>query len=195
MTLNQNVQVSDTTKMKKLDNRIFIFLAIALACNKNSTLPEYYGTASMTINGVNWQADKVKCNVLKQYTCYNNKIAIDFLKFSTEGYLREDYSFEKILPAVSFQKIYPSNSGNQCNDTLDAVYGIQTDDGDVNLAFYNTDTLGASYLNVENYNPETKEISGSFAVTFILLRKDVSATTIVDTIRITNGKFNTKFLN
>lgn len=166
-----------------------------LSCNKNSSQPEYYGTASMTINGKNWQSDKVKCTILNEFTCYKNKIEIDLLKFSPEGYLRETYSFVKLLPSVSIQKIYSLNFSNVCNDTLHAVYGTSVDDGDAGGSFYNTDTSGNNYLNIENYNAATKEISGSFSVTFVIVKEISTDTTSADTIRVTNGKFSTKILN
>lgn len=181
--------------MKKLGFSILFVFAITLACNKNSSPPKYFGTASMTVNGVNWQADKVSCNVLSEFTCYNNKIEIDFWKFSPEGYLREDYAFVKILPAISLQKIYPINFSNICNDTLHASYGIEGADGDAGAAYYTSDSSGNNYFSVENYNSTTKEISGSFTVTFVLQKISTTDTTLADTVRITNGKFSTKILN
>ena len=181
--------------MKKISSYIFTVIVIISACNKNNASPEYYGTASMTVNGVNWQSDKVRCLNLYPDSCFDNKISLALLKFSSDGYLREEFYFSKILPGISWQKIYPENFGNYCNDTLDAAYNMITDDGDVILAAFTADSCCNNYLNVEKYNSATKELSGTFEVTFVLLSKAASATTIADTVRITNGKFSTKILN
>ena len=172
-----------------------LFLLTTIACNKDNNASQYYGSASMMVNGVLWETDKVRCVVLNEFACYNQKLELSLLKYSTEGYLRETYAFTKVFPGVSVQKIYPENFNNICNDTLDAVYVTTVDDGDVGEYFYNADTSGNSYLNIESYNASTKEISGSFSVTYTLLKRVAADSIAVDTIRITNGKFSTKILN
>ena len=173
---------------------IFSLIALFLSCNKSS--PEFYGTASATVNGEYWQADKLGCKILNVDTCFHNTLGINLLKYNSLGELREEYSFTKLIPEVSVQKVYPVNFVTYpCNDTLDATYATLGADGDAVNEIYNTVSGLDNFIRIESYDSRTKKISGSFAITFVIYNRSVNDNTSIDTIRVTNGKFSTKILN
>lgn len=59
---------------------------------------------------------------------------------------------------------------------------------------YSIDSTRSNFIEVESYDPTTKEISGKFQMTlyreFIGVRAKNPATPYDDTVRITSGKFD-----
>jgi hypothetical protein len=168
---------------------IFIFIA----CKKNKDEFNYFGTASAMLNGKSWQAGGVRCYI--NMPCFKGKLGFQFRVFNQQGFSRESMSFAKIPIAKGTYRLFPSNYADPtCIDTVaTAGYFTQQDDGDVALDAYKAINSIDNYFTIEDYNERTKELRGSFSVTFkIFSRQDPNSP---DTIRITNGKFYTRILD
>ncbi len=167
-------------------------LMFIVACNKNNEEFKYFGTATALFNGKTWKASKVRCSI--NYPCYKGKLGFSFYVYNNKGLLRESLIFQKI-PAVKGKYILgPVNYNDPlCQDTTaKSGYVTAQDDGDVLLDSYNAIPSTNNFFTIEDYNERTKELRGSFAVTFkIFSRQDPNSP---DTIRVTNGKFYTRIL-
>jgi hypothetical protein len=176
--------------MKKALLFAALLLFIFYSCSKKDN-NLYYGTASAIVNGVPWQTNDVRCGYLN---CRANELSMTFDKYSSEGFLRESYVFQKFKPDnILLQQLYPLTSSPCYNDTIESAYATSEDDGDVVKAFYEVINNENSYLKIESYNPSTKEISGSFTATYLIDSNYLNSGS-VDTVRVTNGKFSTRIL-
>lgn len=165
---------------------------ILIGCKKDPAKGVYYGTASAIFNGKAWNAGTVRSNI--NVPCYKGKLGFEFNVYNKQGFLRETLSFEKIPIAKGTYSINPLNYNDPlCKDTVaTALYGTSQDHGDVALDFYNVIPSPDNYFTINNYNERTKELTGSFEVTFkITTRQDPNSP---DTIRVSNGRFYTKIL-
>jgi hypothetical protein len=82
-----------------------------------------------------------------------------------------------------------------CSDN-DSVYGIShtlIDDGCVSGDQYNILNSEDNFLQID-HDPKSKEIRGTFQLTFIFEREGAEHT-LPDTLRFTSGKFHTKMMN
>jgi len=165
---------------------------IFIGCKKDPDKGNYYGTASATFNGKTWQSGKVRCIVAKQ--CGNGKLGFQFQVYNQYNELREEMIFFKIPVAIGTYTINPKNFNDPlCKDTIPiGSYHTLQSDGDVLLDSYYVILSSNNYFTINNYNESTKELRGKFEVTFkIFDRQDPDSP---DTIRVTNGSFNTKIL-
>lgn len=171
---------------------IAAFAFIFTGCKKDPDKGLYFGSATATLNGKAWKAGKVRCGI--NIPCYKGKLGFDFIVFNQEGFKRESLSFGKIPIAKGTYSVNPQNYNDLvCRDTV-ALGGYSTsqDEGDVALDYYNPIASANNYFTITNYNERTKELWGSFAVSFkISTRRDPNSP---DTIRVTNGNFYTKIL-
>jgi hypothetical protein len=167
------------------------------SCNKEkrNKLPgEYYGNAIATKNNAEWASGFVRCKI--DINCNNGKLGIEFLKFNERGFLRETFFLLNILQKVGSYKIYPSINYNsdRCVDSLiRGLYATSVDDGDVAGDDYNVLPADNNNITITDYNTSTKEIKGTFEVSFIITRKFNPLAP--DTLRFKNGVFYTKILN
>jgi len=171
---------------------ICIIISFFIGCKKDPDKGKYYGTASATFNGKAWQSGKVRCIITKQ--CSYGKLGFQFQVYNQYNELREEMIFFKIPSAVGTYIINPLNLNDPlCKDTIPiGSYHTLQSDGDVALDSYNAILSSNNYFKIDNYNERTKELRGSFAVTFkIFSRQDPNSP---DTIRVSNGSFNTKIL-
>lgn len=177
-----------------MNRYILIYMAaiIFIGCKKDPNKDLYYGTAYATFNGKAWSAGKVRC--ASNIPCYKGKLGFDFSVYNRQGFRRETMVFEKIPIAKGNYSINQLNYNDPlCKDTVAiASYSTLQDDGDVALDFYNVIPSLNNYFAIDDYNERTKELRGSFSVTFkIFSRQDPNSP---DTIRVTNGSFYTKIL-
>ncbi|MFN2458273.1 MAG: hypothetical protein ABR502_08750 [Chitinophagaceae bacterium] len=166
---------------------------VFISCKKNKDEFKYFGTASAMFNGRAWQASKVRCGI--NVPCYKGKLGITFYVYNRQGFLRESLIFEKIPIEKKSFLLFPRNPADMtCADTVaTAGYFTSQDDGDVALDAYKAINSIDNYFTIEDYNERTKELRGSFSVTFeIFRRQDPNS---ADTIRVTNGKFYTRILD
>jgi len=179
--------------MKRKFYLIFTLLIIGLACKKNKDDIQYHGTASATFNGKAWQSGKVRCVISTQ--CYKGKLSIHFHVYNSQGFLRESLGIANIPVAKATYTLNPADLANSrnCNRSdATASYHTLQDHGDVLLDSYDALPSADNYLAIEEYNERTKKLSGRFSVIFkIHRRQDPNSP---DTIKVTNGRFDTKIL-
>ena len=164
---------------------VFIFWG----CKKDPNKGLYFGIASATFNGKQWDAGTVRCNI--NVPCYKGKLGFEFNVYNKQG-LSETLVFEKIPIAKGNYSINPLNYNDPlCNDTV-ATASYSTSNDDVAVDFYNVVPSSSNYFTINNYNERTKELTGSFALTFkISTRQSPNSP---DTLKVTNGSFYTKIL-
>jgi len=173
----------------------FLILLLFIACNKNKNEFKYYGTASAMFNGNSWKATKVMCGIATQ--CYKGKLYFRFEVYNDHQELRESLVFSNIPLAKGMYIIYPANFGAQqdCNkNEAFSSYITSQADGDVILDSYDALPSAANYFTIEDYNERTKKLSGSFSVTYKIFSRSLTPHTSPDTIKVTNGRFDTKIL-
>lgn len=165
---------------------------IFIGCKKDPNKNLYFGTASAKFNGQSWTAGKVGCGI--GITCPKGKLTFAFYVYNQQGFLREKLVFQAIPVGTGVYTLNPANFNDPlCKDTVPySSYFTHQDDGDVSLDSYNAIPSLNNYFAIEDYNERTKELRGSFAVTFKIFTRQ--APNSPDTIRVSNGSFNTKIL-
>ena len=170
---------------------LFLIIATILlfSCKKDPTPivepSPYWGESSATINGVPWAAQPTAfVNLI-----YGNNWHIIMNYFDQNNILREGLNLIKVPFKVG---TYPVVNGDaQLNDSLlgaDFTYWIddQTD------GYYTVlESDSSSFVSLTSYDTTTKELRGTFTITFIAVHKPPypGAT---DTLRVRNGVFHTR---
>ena len=182
-----------------------------LACKKEEPLPNarwpHWGEVTGLLNGEPWVefmtnkalnrpwhikiyagegADRSK------HPCNLNTFSIVAAKFNPAGFRRERIGFHKI---PNQEGIYPlTGRGSNCepDSSPSASFATSEDDGDVGKDYYEVLRTEESYLAVASFDPATKEIRGTFRVTFLIKNRSRTLPTYPDTVRFTNGEFRTK---
>ncbi|MEO6283276.1 MAG: hypothetical protein ABIN80_08325 [Dyadobacter sp.] len=186
--------------------QIIVTLAV-IACDFGRVHPPTnpsLGTLTVKLNGKKWNKiyknayQVVQCAVIPPSTSFPcAKEHIDLLSelYSSEGYLRQQLYFIKIPIAVGRYPIVPSIQFHCSED--DPVYGnlfTIKQDGDVVGEFYNTLTGPDNYIQIDEFNCDTKEIKGHFQLTLLIEKRgDIPA--LSDTLHFTEGKFHTKVID
>lgn len=168
---------------------LFCFLAITLyiSCKKDPPQPvepsPFWGEASATINGKVWTAQPTA--VVSFPHGHGWDIAIDSFEF---GILREVLGIYK-LPFTP--GTYPViNTIAQVNDSL-VGGGFSYWTGDQSDGRYTVlETDSSSFVTMQSYDSITKELRGTFDLTFIVFHRPYPAAP--DTLRVRNGMFHTK---
>jgi hypothetical protein len=172
---------------------IVAFLAIC-SCKKDKSDPYYFGTASMTLNGKNWYSSKVRCVALKTSPCNPDFLNLDFEVYNNQGFLREALGFRNIFKELKTYYLSPTDfSDLSCKDSLPkCTYYTIGADGDVVLDAYNIQPNSGSFIRMDKFNSDTKELEGIFSLDLLIdSRYNPNAP---DTLRVRNGKFYTKIL-
>jgi hypothetical protein len=115
--------------------------------------------------------------------------------YNSEGFLRQELLFIKIPTIPGHHKIIPYKL-NYCDDR-DPAYGVlytSVSDGDVAGDQYQVLSTEDNYIDIEDYNAVSKEIKGTFQVTFTLESKGYGHN-LPDTLRFTEGRFHTKIID
>ncbi|MCE6990618.1 hypothetical protein [Dyadobacter sp. CY323] len=113
--------------------------------------------------------------------------------YTDRGEVRQHLSLIKVPIVKGKYKVTPYINGH-CSDS-DPVYGIlYTQFGDVMDDQYNILTSESNFLQIDSYDDKSKEIKGTFQLTFVLERAG-SGQTLPDTIRFREGKFHTKIMD
>jgi hypothetical protein len=167
-------------------------------CKKDKAAPEgnYFGYAKAEINGVSVNYNKANGALLYNL---NDSISLNFEKWDG-SVLKESISIQKIYKGTNLsQRIYKYDYTETRIKKLSSGYYTLRDDGDVVCDLYNIyepDSL-QNYIIISSYNPQTKEIRGTFQATYLIDSARVATigkcrATAPDTIRIRNGEFYTK---
>jgi hypothetical protein len=114
--------------------------------------------------------------------------------YNGEGYITQAMYFIKVPLMKGKYKVDPYvDESCQLQDPIYSFFDT-TIGGDVSGDYYKILSSEDNFLQVENYNPKSKEIKGSFQVTFVLERAGYGHT-LPDTMRFTDGRFFTKMMD
>lgn len=167
-----------------------VLIAITISCKKEKSelVGRYFGEITALKNNANWSTKYV--SGLVNYPCFEGKLSVDFLTFNSEGFMRETMTLFNIPKEKGTFKISRVNPSNYCIDSsVQAFYATKLDDGDVLGDTYEV-LPEQNFINIISYNPVTKEIKGSFQVSFIIVNRINPLA--ADTIRFRNANFKTK---
>ncbi|MCE6990616.1 hypothetical protein [Dyadobacter sp. CY323] len=127
--------------------------------------------------------------------CKREYYIINAELYTSEGYIRQNLYLKKVPIVKGKYKVIPYIM-DHCNES-DPVYGILytwIDDGCVIGDEYKILESENNFLQIESYNEKSKEIKGTFQLTFVLEREG-SDHTLPDTLRFREGKFHTKIMD
>jgi hypothetical protein len=120
-----------------------------------------------------------------------------YLDLSNPYFATDSFYFANVPTLKGNYKIVDHNQSPACSDIpkiteIGTFYGINEEDtGRQQYKVLNL-TKENNYLQIDEYNKDTKEIKGRFQVTFVLKYLPKSRSSDPDTIRFTNGVFHTK---
>ena len=111
---------------------------------------------------------------------------------------RQEFIFQNIpfSPYTGRHKLVtcPPNTECETSDKPQVALFELLSDGDVaGDSFYTVDSED-NYIQIDSYNPKTKEIKGSFQLTLANARIPRSSNALPDTLRFRNGRFHTKII-
>lgn len=168
-----------------------VIVAIYANCKKNEPntpppLPSsFWGDASAQKNGKPWTANP-SCwiDIVDKKT-----INIELDSFLNGYYLTETLFFEGVPPKTGTYKVLKWTFPKDGNLNADLTYS----DADLALGDYDIlETDSTNYLTLSSYDTLSKEIKGSFNLTFIVHKRPYS--NAPDTIRFRDGKFHGKLI-
>ena len=167
---------------------LMLWATIFFSCKKDPVPvvepSPYWGESSATINGKAWAAwPSAWVNLIHKNNWF---IVID--SFDRFNILRQGLTLKKVPFTPG---IYPVvNAAPQLNDSLvgaDFTYW----EADLALGYYTVlESDSSSFVTLESYDPTTKELRGTFDLTFIVSHRPYTGAP--DTLRVRNGRFHTK---
>jgi hypothetical protein len=183
----------------------FLFVHLLAGCYKQHPMPSRrtIGYFEADLNGRNWNTtyknayQTVESDINSYSTsmpCTKDYLEVFTELYSSQGYLRHKLHLMKIPQKAGMNKIIASRVF-QC-DEKDPVYAdlsMIMQDGDVLGDVYGPAEGFDNYLNIEMYNSKTGEIKGTFQMTMVKTR-DGGEPVLPDTLRFTNGRFHTRFV-
>jgi hypothetical protein len=184
----------------KIKCSILIIFLLFNSCKKEDELPKFntWGTLSVFYNGDN-NYFKNQISGYKLNVCDNQIIGISMNRYNKSNpyFSTDSFYFTNVPTLKGKYKIINHNQRPTCSDIpniteIGTFYGIN--EGDTGAQQYTvlSTVKENNYLQIDEYNKETKEIKGRFQVTFVLEYLPKSRSFDPDTVRFTNGVFHTK---
>jgi hypothetical protein len=192
--------------MENIVRSIFTLLALVLlfACDDEKEDRKGWGTFSANINGTPWEnfhpggyevIEGNKNSFSSGLPC-STSYSLGFGLVNEDKFKRFVLSIDKIPLQPGIYEII-NRISYHCDDA-DPAYGefmTITADGDVLEDEYNVVETEDNFLRIDSYDSRTKEIKGSFEVTFVIqYRSPASESPLPDTLRFTDAVFHTKIL-
>lgn len=184
-------------------------LSVIVALMLASCLFEYkpdlinMGEFSVLQNNVPWGGhyDGSKKTIYGEYfpatsSCAERYI-ISFALYDKEHTLIEIFSFRithlSTEPTGNKTLTILNNDQRWC-ETVQRVYGnfYTTYDHDAIIDIYRIQETGNNYLIIDSFDQEKFEIKGAFQATFVINSRSEGFTLLPDTVRFTNGTFQTR---
>jgi hypothetical protein len=201
------MKVSNLHKIVKELRRPLLFSLVLLATGCNNVLPLYtlspifpLGTFNAKLNGDNWEQTYehayyfVHCNSRISAQCKERIISLTCNLYDNDRKLRQSLYFDYLPGKTGLFKIIPRDHDQiECDNDLVSCQ-LYTGNYDLNNEVYNSIIREGNYIRIEDFNPETREIKGSFEVTMALERRG-GERTLPDTLHFTEGHFHTKILD
>jgi hypothetical protein len=191
------------SKIMKIKYSILLIFLLFNSCKKEDELPKFntWGTLSVFYNGDN-NYFKNQISGYKLNVCDNQIIGISMKRYNKSNpyFATDSFIWGDIPTRKGFYKIKDLGQRLSCSEVPNTVevgtyYNIN--EGDTGIQQYtvlNTSKEN-NYLQIDEYNKETKEIKGRFQVTFVLKYLPKYRKSDPDTVRFTNGVFHTKVLD
>lgn len=186
--------------MKYLSLCIFSISILLLTACDDFTLPRQpsWGYLTANVNGKDWSKTYKNAYQIIQGWNDNNSIAescslISILN-SPNGAGRQELSFQNIpCKKGRYTIIKNSPDNNQYSGFVYGAFYTLVSDGDVSGDTYRVLDTEEAYLQIDEIITKTKEIKGTFQVTFVINqpRRHVA---LPDTLRFLNGRFHTKII-
>lgn len=168
---------------------LLVAIIIFVSCKKEEPTPvkepsNFWGEASATINGTPWTAQPIAwVNLI-----YKNNWLFSIASFDQSGILRKSLSLIKVPFTPGTYPIV--NSDAQVNDSLVGA-DFRYWEADLGLGYYTVlESDSSSFVTLASYDPVTKELRGTFDLTFIVSHRPYAGAP--DTLRVRNGRFHTK---
>ncbi len=191
----------------KILNWFALIMLLFVSCNKDDIPPNpTWGNMSVLMNNEKW-ADRYAGGQGTIYggsyrwtePCQAQYYDLVMYLYNSNRFLRESLSFnladfEPGTKATGQYKILKNQW--QCDSvaTVYSGYGTIAEDGDVVQDVYDVLETEDNFLQIESFDANSREIKGTFQVTFIITRRSTEPSTLPDTLRFTNGKFHTKII-
>jgi hypothetical protein len=168
---------------------IVIVLTIIASCNKKEPIIDnspYWGEMSVSKNISNWVGKPYAVNTINGI----NGLSIIIDSVDIFNILRESISFTKIPLMLGKYQIF--DIVPQANDSIPgAIYGIWEDD--ILTGIYKVlESDSSSFVALTSFDSLSKEVKGTFDLTFISVRKPHPS--YPDTVRFRDGVFHTKLI-
>lgn len=161
-----------------------------------------WGYLTANVKGKNWKdcyknayqlTHVIKGQPGSAIPCQSDFLYLTSRLYNNEGLLKQELTFIKVPLARGRYRVVPLQLGH-CQDS-DPVYGyLQYLDDDVLGARYDVFEKDENYIEVEEYNQDTKELKGRFQMT-VVFDNHGSTEYPGDTLRFTSGQFHTRLVD
>jgi hypothetical protein len=181
-----------------------MLLCMLTSCQIVGPLPyqQSWGYLTANVKGKNWK-DSYKnayqlTHVIKgrpgsAIPCQSDFLSLTSHLYNNMGRLKQELTFIKVPLARGKYRIVQLRLG-YCQDS-DPVYAyLQYLEDDVVGARYDLFEKEENYIEIEEYNPATKELKGRFQMT-VVFDNHGSTEYPGDTLRFTNGQFHTRVID
>lgn len=154
---------------------------------------EYEGKASALRNGESWNTE---CTVLFS-SQYENEVSLFIDKYNNLGEKRENLSISRIPLIIGVFEVvnYLADSVNNDITQYGSSYFSLTADGDVIDGVYYVLESHDNYIEITHIDLNTNDFVGKFEITYIRDTTFNMNPSLPDTLRFTQGKFQTKIQN
>lgn len=197
--------------MKNFSKFLFLLTFIVSFCKQNMDVvqPTYtpYGYKGeingLMLNGRAWLTDStwktqaIGYSHIADSVCNSSFGVVRIESFTSSNENRESIAIGGI-PLKQGKFSFPNKSRNPlttCDSTLFAGIILKGLDGDVVVGYYNQLLNVNNSITIEAFDSISRSVSGTFDITFVKDSKNNSYyPNYTDTIRFTNGHFNTKWI-
>lgn len=178
-----------TTIIKYLNVLLFLLSVMLIGCEKNTDQPDdtFNGKANALRNGELWNAE---CKAVMS-SSYPDELYLYIDRYNTYGERREAFVVGRIeLVEGKFEIV--NGLGVNPNANYYSHYSSHVADGDAIDGEYFVFEADSNYIEITEIDLNTKDFIGKFKVTFL---KDTTFNVnpnLPDTLRFSEGEFQTK---
>ena len=157
------------------------------------------GEISVLMNGEDVPPEltsRLTATIGSSLSCFPDKLTLLAIYSINEDIQRRAFGINNIPLQAGDYTISRIETGNQVcdSDTITAYFGTSVADGDVTGEFYLPIEGEDNFISVTSYNETTKEIEGTFQITFAIELEDhrpfKTGAYAPDTVRLTQGQFS-----
>ncbi len=155
------------------------------SCQKDEPLWIRSGTTKALLNGEPWQADNHAA-----YSDNFDRYGIETYVRNAEGVRRQSLSLWGIQPGIT--EYFPLSEQFDRNEAI-VLYSTLVGDGDAVCDLFILNDNFPNRFDVLEFDTISKRISGTFTLEFLKLvdRESICSTAAPDTVRFTEGTFET----